>query len=248
MCLYNTTLSHNLAYYWDNKVYDFGKSQNIWNWTARDGNGSTPIHYACCAGNTEMIALLERDGARFDARSVNGSTPLHSAAICRHDNVLSDLLSRYPESVFDKQNMSISHYMAMSVRYNEQLKRLLKTTSSHLFILNANYMQRFIIKISMINHRCGTLVRMEILICLFFYHKLESNFVRVSTSTDNYGITILDSAFKSTPLLYKNDVKIVDHCNLYLFHTDVSCDYYRKKIFIPHEYLIYLILKSLNRV
>lgn len=168
MCLYNTTLSHNLAYYWDNKVYDFGQSQNIWNWTARDGNGSTPIHYACCAGNTEMIALLERDGARFDARSLNGSTPLHSAAICRHDNVLSDLLSRYPESVFDKQNMSISHYMAMSVRYNEQLKRLLKTTSSHLFILNANYMQRFIIKISMINHRCGTLVRMEMLICLFF--------------------------------------------------------------------------------
>lgn len=53
---------------------------------------------------------------------------------------------------------------------------------------------------------------------------------------------------KSTPLLYKHDVKIVNHCNIYLFPTDVSCDYYRKKIFIPREYLIYLILKSSNSV
>lgn len=73
MSPYNTTLSHYLAYYWDNDVYDFGQSQNIWNWTAGDSDGSTPVHYACCAGNSEMIALLERDGAKFDARSLNGS-------------------------------------------------------------------------------------------------------------------------------------------------------------------------------
>lgn len=249
MCLYNTTLSHNLAYYWDNKVYDFGQSQNIWNWTARDGNGSTPIHYACCAGNTEMIALLERDGARFDARSLNGSTPLHSAAICRQNNILSDLLSRYPESVFDKQNMSISHYVAMSVRYNGETTEEIIENDEFSFIylkrkLHAEVLYKDKYDKSPLQYACEN-GNVNLFI---FYHKLESNFVRVSTSTDNYGNTILDSAFKSTPLLYKNDVKIVAHCNIYLFHTDVSCDYYRKKIFIPHEYLIYLILNSLNRV
>lgn len=64
---------------------------------------------------------------------------------------------------------------------------------------------------------------------------------KFSTSLDIYE-TILDSAFRSTPLLYKNNVIIVNHCNIYLFSAD--CDDYRIKILIQHEYLAYLILKS----
>lgn len=53
-CLYNTTLSHYLAYNWERKMYDLGQSNNMWNWTTKDSDGATPIHYACCAGNSDM--------------------------------------------------------------------------------------------------------------------------------------------------------------------------------------------------
>lgn len=190
MCPYNTTFSHFLAYYWDNDMYDLGQSQNIWNWTAGDSDGSTPVHYACCAGNRDMIALLERDGAKFDARSLNGSTPLHSAAICRQNNVLSDLLSRYPESVFDKQNMSISHYVAMSVRYYGETTEEIIENDEYSFIyhkrkLHAEVLYKDNYDKSPLQYACenGN-------VNLFnFYHNLASNFVRVSTSTDNYGNT-----------------------------------------------------------
>lgn len=117
MCPYNVTLSHYLAYNWDKDVFNFGQSYNIWNWTERDSDGATPVHYACCAGNSNMIDLLEKDEVKFDLRSLNGSTPLHSAAICRQNKILSNLLSRYPNSVFDNQNRSISHYVALSASF-----------------------------------------------------------------------------------------------------------------------------------
>lgn len=56
MCPYNVTLSHNLAYNWDKDVFNY----NIWNWTERDSDGATPVHYACCAGNSNMIDLWRK--------------------------------------------------------------------------------------------------------------------------------------------------------------------------------------------
>uniref|UniRef100_A0A8W8K0Y7 Uncharacterized protein n=1 Tax=Magallana gigas TaxID=29159 RepID=A0A8W8K0Y7_MAGGI len=97
LCPYNVTLSHFLAYYWKTKVFELGQNFHIWNWLARDGNGATPVHYACCAGNTDMVYLLDKDESWFDVRSINGSTPKHSAAICRQIKLLSHLLSRYPK-------------------------------------------------------------------------------------------------------------------------------------------------------
>lgn len=228
-------------------MYDFGQGQNIWNWTAGDSNGSTPVHYACCAGNRNMIAFLERVGARFDGRSFNGSTPLHSAAICRQNKVLSDLLLRYPESVFDKQNMSISHYAAMSVRFYDQTTEDIIGNDEYSFV---NLKHKLLAEIfykdkydkSPLHYACenGN-------VNLFnFYHKFAPNFERVSSDIHDY--TILDTAFRSTPILYKSSLITVVHCNIYLFSADVNCDNYRMKIFIPHEYLTFMILKSSNRV
>lgn len=119
MCPYNVTISHYLAYNWDKDVFNFGQSYDIWNWTERDSDGATPVHYVCCAGDSLMIDFLERDGAKFDLRSLNGSTPLHSAAICRQNKVLSYLLYRYLKTVLDNQKRSISHYVAMSARFSD---------------------------------------------------------------------------------------------------------------------------------
>lgn len=119
MCPYNVTISHYLAYNWDKDVFNFGQSYDIWNWTERDSDGATPVHYVCCAGDSLMIDFLERDGAKFDLRSLNESTPLHSAAICRQNKVLSYLLYRYPKTVLDNQKRSISHYVAMSARFSD---------------------------------------------------------------------------------------------------------------------------------
>lgn len=38
-------------------------------------------------------------------------------------------------------------------------------------------------------------------------------------------------------------MKIVDKCNIFYLFSDVYCDDYRLKVFVPHEYMVYLILK-----
>lgn len=73
MCPYNVTLSHYIAYHWEIEMLELGLTHNLWNWTARDSDGATPVHYACCAGNSDIIDFMERNGARFDERSFNGS-------------------------------------------------------------------------------------------------------------------------------------------------------------------------------
>lgn len=75
-----------------------------------------------------------------------------------------------------------------------------------------------------------------------FYYKLWINFVSFSISLDIYEI-ILDFVFRSILFFYKNNVIIVNYCNIYFFFVD--CDDYRIKILILYEYLVYLILKSL---
>lgn len=145
--------------------------------------------------------------------------------------------------------MLISYYVVMSVWYNGEIIEEIIENDEFLFIyfkcklyVEVYYKDKYDKLLLWYVCENGN-------INLFiFYYKLELNFVWVSISIDNYGNIILDFVFKSILFFYKNDVKIVDYCNIYLFYIDVSCDYYRKKIFILYEYLIYLILKSLNRV
>lgn len=240
MCPYNVTLSHYIAYNWERETFELGLAHNLWNWTVRDINGATPVHYACCAGNRDMIDLLERNGATFDERSFNGSTPLHSAAICRQHKILSDLLSRYPESVFDNQNRSISHYVAMSVRYYDE---------STIEIIDKNEFQEVHLKNKLqeeavfrdtrnktpLHYACenGNINMFN------FYYKHFSNIAYLGI----VDYSILNAAFINTPVIY-NDVVKTAVCNIYLLYTDLDCDVKRSKIFIPHEYIVYLILKS----
>lgn len=240
MCPYNVTLSHYIAYHWEIEMLELGLTHNLWNWTARDSNGATPVHYACCAGNSDMIDFLERNGARFDGRSFNGSTPLHSAAICGQRKVLSDLLSRFPGSVFDNQNRSISHYVAMSVRFHDESTIEIIDKSEFQVVYLEHKLQEEALFIDMRNKTPLHYACENGNINLFnlYYKDLA-----IIAYLDIDDFSILNAAFNNTPVIYKNVVKTAV-CNIYLLSTDVDCDVERLKIFIPHEYLVYLILNS----
>ena len=60
----------------------------------RDRLQSTPLHYACCYGHTEVaMALMER-GADIDARDNDQRTPLHWACEYGHTEVAMSLIKR----------------------------------------------------------------------------------------------------------------------------------------------------------
>lgn len=245
MCPYNVTISHYLAYNWDKEIFDIGQSYNLWNWTAKDSNGATPVHYACCAGNSGMVDLLERSGTNFDVRSTNGSTPLHSAAICRRNSVLSYLLFRNPKSVFDNQNKSLSHYVAMSVRfYNETTKDIINNDEYLIIYLEKKLHEEVLLKDNHnktpLHYACESGN-----VNLFnFYLKFSKNFSSIIESFNNEDISFLDYAFLSIPVFDKNEAKSVEKCNVYILFSEVDCDYHRLNVFVPHEYMIFLILKS----
>lgn len=240
MCPYNVTLSHYIAYYWQSETFELGLTQNLWNWTSRDSNGATPVHYACCAGNSDMINLLERNGAKFDERSLNGSTPLHSAAICRERKVLSDLLSRYPKSVFDNQNRSISHYVAMSVRFHDEwtIEIIDKKDFQEVYLekkLQEEALFRDIHNKTPLHYASEN---GNVNLFNFYYRNCA---IVAYLDNDDYSCEIFNAAFKNTPVIFTNVVKTAV-CNIYLL--DVDCDVERSNILIPHEYLVFLILKS----
>lgn len=245
-CPYNVTLSYYLAFYWNEEVFALGQHYDIWNWTARDTNGATPVHYACCAGNSEMINLLEQNGASFDVRSSNGSTPAHSAAICRQNSVLSRLLYRYPRSVFDNENRSISHYVAMSVRFrDETTEDIINKYEYQIFNLKKKLHEEIFLKDELGKSPLHYACESGNVNLFIFYYEFSTNFSSIITSFDNNKITFLDAAFANTPILYKKKLKVVDNsCNIFSVFSDVHCDDYRLKVFVPHEYMVYLILKS----
>lgn len=48
----------------------------------------TPLHFACHAGQQDIVELLVKSGATIDAMSINNSTPLSRAIeSCRLDTV-----------------------------------------------------------------------------------------------------------------------------------------------------------------
>lgn len=145
--------------------------------------------------------------------------------------------------------MSISHYVALSVQFHDETTEEIINHEEYSFLylkskLLAEVFYKDKYEKSPLHYACenGN-------VNLFnFYQRLAPNFVGVSTSSDMYDYTFLDTAFRSTPLLYKNNFITVNHCNIYLLSSDVCCDKFRMKIFIPHEYLTFLILKRSNRI
>jgi len=64
---------------------------------ATDGDGCTPLHYACWKGHTELAAVLLDSGAEVNVHSNNGhwgTTPLHAAAHGNRGAIVELLLAR----------------------------------------------------------------------------------------------------------------------------------------------------------
>lgn len=62
--------------------------------TARDHEGSTPLHWAARRGKTEMLAVLLHAGAPIDAVNRHGWTALHEAAWHGHADAIKYLISQ----------------------------------------------------------------------------------------------------------------------------------------------------------
>lgn len=62
--------------------------------TARDHEGSTPLHWAARRGKTEMLAVLLHAGAPIDAVNMHGWTALHEAAWHGHADAIKYLISQ----------------------------------------------------------------------------------------------------------------------------------------------------------
>jgi hypothetical protein len=76
------------------KLLDAGANPNL----QRRGDGYTVTHIAALRGNSALIEILSRRGARFDRQSVpGGETPLHLAASLGHTESVR-AICRLPES------------------------------------------------------------------------------------------------------------------------------------------------------
>ncbi len=61
--------------------------------TAREEDGSTPLHSAAVWGHASVVKILLDAGAKPDARSKYGCTPLHRAAGEGHASIVEALLA-----------------------------------------------------------------------------------------------------------------------------------------------------------
>jgi len=65
--------------------------------SAKDGDGSTPLHCACWKGNDAVVKVLLESGADVNAENNNehwGTTPLHAAAHANQKKIAEMLIAR----------------------------------------------------------------------------------------------------------------------------------------------------------
>jgi ankyrin repeat protein len=65
--------------------------------SARDSDGSTPLHCACWKGHDDVVRLLLEAGADVNAENNNdhwGTTPLHAAAHANQKKIAEMLIAR----------------------------------------------------------------------------------------------------------------------------------------------------------
>ena len=66
---------------------------------ACDKKDNTPLHFACMGGNTAIVNLLIRKGAKTNATNAKKRTPFHTAAEYGFVNVVQVLVHEHKESL-----------------------------------------------------------------------------------------------------------------------------------------------------
>ncbi|XP_048779931.2 uncharacterized protein LOC125683140 [Ostrea edulis] len=112
-CPFNSSISHLCAMYGDLETIKLLQTYGLINWSERNPDGDTPLHVASCKGHIKTIKLYEQnhEGELWNVRAKNGSTLMHSAATCHRYRLLSYLLEKQHDHVFDDMNLGISHYL-----------------------------------------------------------------------------------------------------------------------------------------
>ncbi|XP_055997998.1 ankyrin repeat domain-containing protein 50-like [Ostrea edulis] len=113
-CPFNSSISHFCAMYGNFETIKLLQTYGLINWSERNPDGDTPLHIASCRGHIKTIKLYEQnhEGELLNVRARNGSTLMHSAATCHRYRLLSYLLEKQHDHVFDDMKMGISHYLA----------------------------------------------------------------------------------------------------------------------------------------
>ncbi|XP_033758085.1 protein TANC2-like [Pecten maximus] len=98
MCQLGTTIEHLIAMNGEKEIAENLRSQGIYlNWTVQDESGNTPLHYAACNNEWEMIQYIISAGdSNVFLSAKNGSLPIHSAVLC---NALMSYAALYPPSL-----------------------------------------------------------------------------------------------------------------------------------------------------
>jgi ankyrin repeat protein len=82
---------------------------------SRDGDGRTPLHWACRGRNLDIVAYLIEKGADVNARDDNRTAPLHSLAVRNLSEAAALLISQGAEvSILDYVNQTPLHHAAAS--------------------------------------------------------------------------------------------------------------------------------------
>ncbi|GHM58178.1 MAG: hypothetical protein sL5_06130 [Candidatus Mesenet longicola] len=95
------------------------------NLNTKDGNGSTPLHYASWNGNLSIVKHLIEKGANLKIKNLNNRTPLYDASLNGHLDVVRYLIEKGVDiNVADEENWTPLH-CAVSEGHLDIVKHLI---------------------------------------------------------------------------------------------------------------------------
>ncbi|XP_060079863.1 ankyrin repeat domain-containing protein 50-like [Ylistrum balloti] len=153
MCPLGTTVEHFVATSGNKDIAERLRNKGIYlNWRVQDESGNTPLHYAACNNEWEMLIYMINTGnGDIYLEAKNGSLPIHSAVLCnaimsyaalqqyhvrsnrilidnegREEmfNVLKSKTMRFWDTCYDRDGYNILHHAVMGGNY-ETVKFLL---------------------------------------------------------------------------------------------------------------------------
>ncbi|XP_069111904.1 uncharacterized protein [Argopecten irradians] len=102
------------------RLYSRGLS---FNWTMRDDTGNTPLHYAACNNEWQMIVYMIKLGnVNVHESATNGSLPIHSAVLCYASMSYMALHPHYTNTgkpLEDNGGRGLFHYLVIGSIYKE---------------------------------------------------------------------------------------------------------------------------------
>lgn len=108
---------------------------------SQNGNGESPLHYACLSGNISIVKLLLQSGAKVNIRTEKGDAPLHWAVMNGDTELVKRLMDNGADASIKGRNGTIYDILAaMNIPNSTELvsivtgKNTKKTTKINCFL------------------------------------------------------------------------------------------------------------------